>query len=70
MVHLVDEFFDRGVYNISDIFMKKLRSSENPFIISVEYGIIRSISFEVDKSETISTSSYGSSKTRGKVTYS
>ena len=36
--------------------------------ISVERDIIPSISFEVDKSETISVDSYGSSKTRGKVT--
>ena len=35
--------------------------------ISVERDIIPSISFEVDKSETISVASYGSSKTRGKL---
>ena len=45
-------------WSMSNIFTSK---------ISVEHGIIPSISFEVDKSDTISADSYGSSKTRGKV---
>ena len=48
-----------GLVSMSNIFTWK---------ISVECDIIPSISFEVDKSETISVDSYGSSKTRGKVT--
>ena len=47
-----------GHQSMSNIFTLK---------ISVEHGIIPSISFKVDKSDTISVNSIGSNKTRGKV---